>query len=700
MSGGDISNKRNGHKGFHSVIQQTPPAPVLTFCNQPRIYEFLRRDIKGQDTALNGLAAIISKILQPHTERRVYKSTLGGPAGTGKRSTVQRVKNLLGMDTGGEYANQFLILNGSSVSDNTLKAGGKEGVTLLKRLKNAVTTDKSLVTGKKETLPYLCLFIEDIDKASAKFMDCLGPLFETGTYALTSNETFSIPKRTPLLVLFTTNSAATEINTMKRHDDTAAAEFIRQTLTKKWPDGNLMRRIEPIFPFYTLGTETLKPILMTKFEEYVQTSDITHRYGKSNIQYSDEVKRMLVDHVLVKFNTAHGIQGSISQLIRKLDIFFSTGLGVINNLLTEASNGGHHHQQLLSPIIVTVHSIDTHRFCQSLDQQLDNVVQDLRKQQHLNPYSHLMAVGSRDATLSIERVIDSILENPENHQIMEECNPTQEGTVNAVAMAYGDISLCSLVMNITYNNYQVVNHHDQKEEVLYLKKKLRRYKHNLKEVIQTIDRTSTESSFNSTMKKIADAKRELIESSSGSSSGDDDDDRYYHHPRLRQSNRVSPSSPTTVVEQSKKRPHSSISLPLPIYTHPICQQQQQQDEPIKKRMRLEDEYRYLASSSDSDIFEDDEDDDDDDDDEDLLKDLMSSSSEEEEEEEAEEEEVKEVCDSTATMACVIEEEEEGMKKCTLCKRKKCLDSFIHKRINTRTGQIRTSTSAKCITCRK
>lgn len=664
-------SKRN-----RSTLAPLKTPPIIEICNQQRIYSFLKERIKGQETSLNSLACILARLLNPHYERRVYKATLGGAQGSGKRTSVQAVKHLLGMDKGYLYESQFISLNGSAVSDNKAKAGGKDGVSLMKRLKHATETSKSPTTGKKETLPYICLVIDDVDKASAKFMDCVGSLFESGCYTMSGSDSFSIPKKTPLIVLFTTNCASSDIAGMKRLDDSVAAEMVRLTLAKKWPDGNLMKRMEPILPFYILKTETLRPILMAKFEEYVGESDITNRFGKGKIQYSDEVKRMLVDHVLVKVNTAHGIQGSISQLIRKLDIFFSTGLGVIDTLLSEAGGDQHH---LMSPILVTAHSIDTNRFCESLDQQLDNVVKDLRQQ----------SVIASENTVSTERVIDSILSNPENQQIMAECDTKQEGTVNAVAMAYGDISLCSLVMNITYNNYQVVNHLDQHEEVQYLKKKLRRYKNNLKDVIHTIDRTCAESSFNSTMKQIADSKRKLIESGS-SSSGDDDDDEddmpFYKSPRLPSSHFTMPM----VDQSSRKRPRQ-----------PVIVNHEPELEHVQKRVRRIEECELLLDESDEiDMYIDGASDDEEiftmfsDSEDSALSDLFYSSEEEEE--------------GNGCSYLLLNDDESEMPVfddgtlvyCARCKQSKTTSCFERRRKDVKTGEICIKVTEFCSTCRK
>jgi len=642
-------SKRDGHKGFHHHHDpmSIKAPPIQSINNQNRIYAFLGERIRGQDTAIYGLSCTLSRLIQPHNERKVYKATLGGPSGTGKMTTIEAIRHLLGMDPGYAYANQFIALSGISVSDDKAKAGGKDGLSLLKRLKNAIQTPKSPLTGKKDTLPYLCLFIDGIEKASARFIDCVGPLFETGTYTIATGESFSIPKKTPLLVLFTTNCASAGIAKMSKYDDSVAAEMIRLNLKERWPDDNLMEKMEPIYPFYILKADTLRPILMVKFDEYVRDSDISNRFGKGMMEYTSQVKDMIVEHVLVKVNTAHGIQGSISQLIRKLDIFFCAGLGALDSYLSEI---GADQQHLRSPIVVTTHSIDIIRFRESLDRQLDNAVKELKEQ---------AVVGGG---LSVSTVINSILKNPENEQIMAECDPKQEGTVNAVAMAYGNISLCSLVMNITYNNYQIINHHDQEEEVRELKRKLKRYKNDLKEVIHTIDRaSSTEGSFHSTMKKIADAKRKLIESSVSSSDEED------NHPCYLPAPHVTYKSLKPIANKKRARPLRLSSETI---------------QPLHKRVRLDENDTMLDLSDEIDLY------------------LDGASEETELQQESEEEDEN---DSILSEILAESEEEEVIEQrkdwlyCKKCGKMKPKSVFIRKRKDCKTG---VSISSVCASCRK
>lgn len=594
------------------------PAHDIRF--QPGIYQFLRDRVKGQDTSLNGIAAILSNMLLCR-EPRVFKFTIGGAVGSGKKTTLRAIKQLLGMNEGEMYAPQFVEVQGMLVNDASHRTGGRESVALMDRLKKARESVISTDTGKEEVLPYLCLFVDEVEKACSVFMDYVGQLMEQGRCAMgSSGRTLSLPKMTPLLVIFTTNCASTEISMMTKTDDLMAADLIGRALEQRWPNTNAVKHLRPLLPYYALKNETLEPILMEKFDEYVSKSALSNRFGHRSIQYADEVKAMLVRHVLARVDTTPGVQGSIGQLFYKLDIVFSMGLGVIQTMVAE-------NEPLLKPILVTAHSIDTHRFAESLDKQLDNVIKEIKQQR------------SSGDKLSTTQVIDSIFENPDNHQIMDKCDTSQKGTVEAVTMAYGDRPLCSLVVNITYNNYHVVNHLDQQEEVRHLRRRLTSYKNTLKEVIHTIDRACTENSpFHSTMKKIADTKRELIESSNSS----DDEEDVAAIFTTEKKKRVRPLSLTNEEE-------GGASSPLG---------------PLSKRARMEDEM-MLDFSDEIELYTKG--------DEDYGDDNNSESD-------------------------LVEEPEETL-WCTKCEKLKPPDVFIRKRKD-KAGILRSSRVEHCSTCRK
>lgn len=499
---------RTTHKEMSRYYKEVP----LDHCQSySGIFKYLKEAVKGQETTLNKMAVQLLCLLECE-EGKVFPLTLAGVDGSGKRTTIERIKRLFGMERNQRYEKQFVEVSGASVSaERERDACRQEILSIIKRLNKAKKTQTCPDTGREQRLPYICLVISNVDKASMMFIDnVVCPLLEDGYCRMDSTNSFRLPERTPLLLICTTDCVSAEIAAMTEPDDAIAEDIISRALRQRWPGSNLSDCLIYIMPYYPLDEIALRPLLITKFEEYMKTAKIQGKFGSHSLQCDDEVKSLFVDHVLARMNTTkYGVKVSIGQLITRLNIFFKAGLDAIKPLVT---NGGRYHSK---PIVVTARSIDIERFAQSLDENLKRV-DDLKQSDFRNP-------------LPTYEVVNSILSNPENNQLMKTMHTHQAGTVKAVTMACGDKPLCSVVANIHYTNVTIINNHnkDQREQVHQLKKKLHAYKHSLKEVIDTIDRSSTEETFAASVKQIADDKRSLIESSSSSgscSSVDDDED--------------------------------------------------------------------------------------------------------------------------------------------------------------------------------
>jgi hypothetical protein len=526
---------------FHVVMRKSisPPqyverpkeAPARKMAHLQEAYDYLRTRIKEQDTSIYRLASILADALTRKESAwgadkpLLYKAILAGTSGCGKTETVLRVKEFLGMAAGYEYEHQFIEIEGVTMSEEVPSglSAALVGYSLADRLNGALSNYKNDEWWKLETMnhqtqeykqayaeytqkqceirpeevavpPYLLLFIDEIDKAPLEFILLLTTLMDTGNYTSPSQVSFRLPKQTALIILCTSNYAAERLCQMEPRNDEVAESLVKKAMGDNRLRAHTIERMGKILPYYPLRTEALRLILMEKLEDYVNKSVIANRFGSNAISYDQDVKNMLVDHVLLKVNSEYGIRGSIGQLIFKLNIFFGSALGVLDQMVS----GG---QPLNAPIRVTAHNIDTRLFGASFDQEFDRFVKDFKK---------------KDETRSL---IQSLRDNPDNRQTLSLCNPREEGRVNAVAMAYGNAPLCSLVMNITYNNYQIVNQYDSKEsarEVQRLNERVNVLKDALKEVIHTVDSSNKEASFNITMKRVADSKRDLIESSEDS----------------------------------------------------------------------------------------------------------------------------------------------------------------------------------------
>lgn len=678
------SPHRENHRRFH--------APVLAEENhkQPQIFAYFKERVKGQDTSLNRLACTLASFLSTR-ETITFSMLIGGANGSGKRTTISNVRHFLGMDPGQRYAKQYVDVEGVSLDEgsqynnNNNNIGGCEA--LVKRLNKAKKTATSSDTGRPESVPYLCLFIDNIERVSRSFIESIiKPLKEKAQCYAPSGTLFTLPAKTPLLILYTSHCASDEIANMKHADDLMASDLIYRALLKRWPDTNAGNHVGVILPYYPLGHETLRPMLMKTFEDFVAKSHMTRRFGEGSVQYGDEVKNLLIDHVLARVNATHGAQGSLGQLSHRLDILFSMALAEMEKLVEENVVCA---SFLAKPIFVSAQSIDTKRFAESFTKKLEHVIQEF----------NTTSSSNNNREIETFRVIESILDNPENSQFIEQCDTSKEGHVNAVTMAYGDRPLCSLVVNINYTNIHVINHRDEHDKVRHLKKKVRACRDTLKMMIDTIDKSSKKegSSFNKKMKKIADAQRvrSLIESSSGSTSLDDDDeddDADENNPfarsktkRIRALCSNSGNGSAVVVANAKRvrlddaRMAMEFSDEVDFYTKTLNDDSENSFTLPKKKRKLfveEDAVLLLNNNLDEDEEEEEEEDDED---EEGYQHMLSTY-----EEEVEQENI---------------DIEEGIQWCPgICCSYKPLSSFVRKRID-RKGIPRSWVSEYCHTCR-
>lgn len=429
------------------------------------LYDYFRTRIKEQDTSIYRLSAMLIDLLLRKqsawgaNKPLLYKLTLAGTPSSGKTETVMAMRHYLGMEPGYEYEHQYIELDGATL-DSVLSG-------LAERLNHAI----------RNSPPYMMLFIDNLERASRESINALHDFLGSGT--LRDETIFMLPVETTLLIVSTYGT--NELCQMERRDDTMAENLIQCAMTKRGIRKETIERLSQILPFYQLDDEVLRRILTEKLDEYVSTSVITSRFGDKMVTYLGDAKSILVNHVLTKVRTEYGgIRGSIRELFLKLNVLFATSLDVLEEMLEEKNEAIPN-----KPLYLSACSFDTHQFNKSLAHQLDPIIRLIK-------------------------------ENPDNQQTLDLCDPTQEGQVNAVAMTYGEVALCSLVMNITYNHYQFVNHYDDKtsgREIHRLKEEVKGLKGALKEMIQTVDNRGRTIAFNDHLKSIADRNRELIESS-------------------------------------------------------------------------------------------------------------------------------------------------------------------------------------------
>lgn len=508
-------------------------APVKRIANSDDMYTFFIQEIRDQATGIARLCSYIATALKTRqsawgeTKRIICKFVLAGTSGCGKTETVLRMKQLLGMLEGYEYEHQCVDIDGSTMNDesqtNCLTGAGaglvgyNDGSSLAHRLietveqyrrrkmplsrghqkKSPQARAQEKQIRDKLVPPYIMLFIDELDKVSNAFMLNINGLLETGHYATPSGINFVLPAETVLFVVCTCNYGAEGISLMQdRQPDTALSCIVEDMKADGLQPYTIMR-LGQIIPFYPLASDILRALLVDKLVLYIKKSVIANKYGQGMIVYDDEVKNILIDHVMERVHQENGVRGGIKELFDKLNLLFDTALNVLDKMMLstemeieqQQETGSQGSRGLLSePIRITAHTIDTHKFGETVDQELKDVIR-------------------------------SIKSNPTNADLIRSWKSRSGddgGKITTVGMTYEGAQLCQVAVNYTCNTYTSIHLHSEEESAVIIEK-LREDKKELRKCIQEISAVNRDSQISG----IINQKAGLLDSSEDS----DEDDR-------------------------------------------------------------------------------------------------------------------------------------------------------------------------------
>ncbi len=478
----DVKEKEKAQKEEKSLFKpgshdyrELLEAPIKKIgTDSEEMFKFCESVVKHQDVGIDtlctGLAyALTNEKSQWATDKaRMYVATLCGTSGCGKTEAILRIKTLLGMDTGYEYENQFVKLDGSTLIDETQincitgaasgLVGYKDGGSLAEQLNNALKNYKSVklraLQFMKETddpdykdqyalyrsetkfledgvekPPYILLFIDEIDKADPLFMRSINGLLWTGSYTTPSGISFHLTDKTVLIVLMTSNYGAEEISQMAYRNWEKAVAFIEEDMKYGSHRVETISRMGKVIPFYPLSDEAMKEVLISKWINFVATSPIAQKYGHDKISYDKAVQNILIDHVVEKVANEKGVRGAIKDLFDKLEPLFQKGLNALNRMLG-TGNG----DKLKHPIRITSHMINISEFCEIVDQELSDI-------------------------------ITSIKNVRTNAEILKELDETGSSgsAITTIGMEYGGIQLHNSIINCTIKNTTNIHVHHKKE---------------------------------------------------------------------------------------------------------------------------------------------------------------------------------------------------------------------------------------------
>lgn len=486
-----------------AVVPLKHKAPIKEIDNMIDIEKYFNEQILDQTTSIRNLSVKISNIL--HNTRfivddetsRLHMITIAGPSGTGKTATARCLRHLLGMDKGFQYEDQFIEFEGGN--DSTIII--KETHELLDKLNHAVAGN--------EYPPYIMLYIDDYQQTSTAFRILLNKLMGKGQYKTPEGTEFLLPAQTALLIVCTSRYGEEEIIKMPVRCDDTAKRYITSEMQQ---EGSAIQGRNLVLPYYPLDDEVFEKLLGQKFDNFLSSPYICKQPGVEVLNSTPEMKKIMIKHVLAKIDRRRGMHGGVRMLEDKLNVLFETSFAVIGRMRQEKES---------VPIYLDSFTFDTRLFGEILDKELDRVTGD---------------------------IIRTIRDNPENKQYLDKCDPSLNGTVEAVSMRYGERPVCGLIMSVTYVN--INNFYDVNETAKLIKVKNKRLKACIMKIGDAIGKKDSSAMIDSIIKN----HHELLNESSDDS-GEENKQRLLSNKRKI----TTLEEPLSPIAKKVKLSHSSSS---------------------------------------------------------------------------------------------------------------------------------------------
>ena len=454
----------------------------------------------------------------------IYKVCVSGTSGCGKTEFFLCTRKLLGMDPGYEYEGQCVELDGSTLSDasqiNCMTGAGaglvgyKDGNTLADLLNRALSSyvNKSCrrllqlkqageaalfateldayqarqavpETAEPESPPCLMLFIDEVDKVCNEFMLNINGLLDKGEYLTPSGVHFRLPAGTILFVFFTSNYGGDDISAMTAPDHDMACRYIEQDMRESGLQIYTIRRMGMMIPFYPLKPGVLRELLLAKLSHYIENSSIANKYGCGMILYDDEVKNVLIDHVLRKLREETSVRAGLKELFEKLNVLFDMAFNTLDRMVGIS-------EPLAEAIRITTHNIDTHKFGETVDQELNDIMTRIR-------------------------------ENSANYDAVQAVQAYEgQSQLTSMGMSYRGNSLCQMVIHCTVLQHTTIHVHSESSSadiIDKLKRKQRRLREDYRQFIGQIAAVNT----NKRVVELCRRKEDSLETSESVEEGSD-----------------------------------------------------------------------------------------------------------------------------------------------------------------------------------
>jgi ATP-dependent Clp protease ATP-binding subunit ClpA len=347
----------------------------------------------GQEETFKKLAAILYSYNQKRQEKdvkRILPLVLSGVSGTGKTESTKLLRRLYQIDDD-QYV-YFDLARCPKEHDTALILGAAPGLAgctsrdtvpmmLLRAINRAPNTkldldeteDEYRQRTKGHTTPpppdCVLLHFDELDKAHESFLTLLINFMETGRLTSSSSSEFVLPDETRLIIVFTANFGATDIEPMTSDKHfTQAQEAIRHHMEYKGIHKALLGRLRHILPFFQLDESVVQSLVTQQIRQILDNNNHEYRQYYDKFNYNDDVVASIKERML-QFDRTLGMRS----LEAKLEDF---------------------KQELCSEIVASLLEFHTHlttplqdRMTLSVEQiapkQHDRLIEMMRNKRHL-----------------------------------------------------------------------------------------------------------------------------------------------------------------------------------------------------------------------------------------------------------------------------------------------------------------------------
>jgi hypothetical protein len=484
-------------------------------------------DISALLTLIKSNRGILEETNYLPLRERIHKRICSGPSGVGKTETIKLLRSWMGMDEMGDYKNQFIHIDGSVYKDitqlNRLTGSGpgyaacetknslvddliksilseeeiKENSLKVRRAEQQSTTtkskskvqrqkkvasDKSPVKKKRKIdvsllspppspPPYILLFIDEIDKAHRDFMTIINGLLEEGQMRSSRGDLFTLPQKTQLIVLFTSNYGDIAIAGMEVRDEHKAAKYVEASMQSKGLAHNSIERFGSHIIFFGMSTEDLCQIIVKKVDTLMKRDHpLTKLYGK--IDYTAAI-HCITDFIIQISDPNRGIRNSLKHLDDCLTPLLLDAFYTLEELRAKSSlNKGEWMMGEIDTLKLFKETLNIGMF--------DNVI--------TSPSSSSSSAAPddcyNDIGLNIRDIINVIKKDVKNRQKLQVFQSDGSNhSIHAFGISRGTNIINCVIVPLIVNHYTITTYDDNND-------------HSQDEIIMDIERKKLENNYN------------------------------------------------------------------------------------------------------------------------------------------------------------------------------------------------------------